>query len=365
MCGNNKKPSFAAFMTREFFIAIDPITTVHMGICNAPQTVARARALVKALKHRHDEFIEDSDNEEEYVATHYMEPQARQFVAQHRAASRLASLSAHNTGNDNNNNDHNHGHSSRKNHSNNNNNNDNGHSSHTNQNSNNTGSNNVHSHNICDAAAMPTIHSARSAGDVEAKDEPVAATNDDHSLQQDANELTYTPKYLVDGNQRYTTIGTTYNSAAAAQPASQQQQETHDFVVTDFNHTDHDTAPLSLPSSQENVPAQTASLESIFLGEQCMLRASGSNMSSADCENVYNILRKQGCRSTEHFVSLLKWRCSDATPSCAANAATGKEHGICIIDTDKFYRVCVDLGIPAFHAMEVVIFMRSSIMKHI
>jgi hypothetical protein len=68
----------AAFMTREFFIAIDPITTVHMGICNAPNTLRRAAALAEAVKERHQAFMSDPSNQQEYAAMHYMERPGRQ-----------------------------------------------------------------------------------------------------------------------------------------------------------------------------------------------------------------------------------------------------------------------------------------------
>jgi hypothetical protein len=74
--------SVAAFMTREFFIAIDPITTVHMGICNAPNTLRRAAALAEALRSRHKEFTEDPENLSEYAAMHYMDPEVRRAVVE-------------------------------------------------------------------------------------------------------------------------------------------------------------------------------------------------------------------------------------------------------------------------------------------
>jgi hypothetical protein len=86
----------AAFMTREFFIAIDPITTVHMGICNAPNTLRRAAALAEAVKERHQAFMSDPGNLQEYAAMHYMErPAEVQGVGTPgRQAGVLRSLSA-------------------------------------------------------------------------------------------------------------------------------------------------------------------------------------------------------------------------------------------------------------------------------
>lgn len=69
-------------MTREFFIAIDPITTVHMGICNAPDTLARAHALAAALRARHRDFMEDPGNLPEYAAIHYMDAEVRAMAEQ-------------------------------------------------------------------------------------------------------------------------------------------------------------------------------------------------------------------------------------------------------------------------------------------
>jgi gamma-glutamyl:cysteine ligase YbdK (ATP-grasp superfamily) len=69
-------------MTREFFIAIDPITTVHMGICNAPKTLSRARALAAAIRSRHREFTDDPDNLPEYAAMHYMDKEVRKYFAE-------------------------------------------------------------------------------------------------------------------------------------------------------------------------------------------------------------------------------------------------------------------------------------------
>jgi hypothetical protein len=83
-------------MTREFFIAIDPITTVHMGICNAPNTLRRAAALAEAVKERHQAFMSDPSNLQEYAAMHYMErPAEVQGVGiPGRQADVLRSLSA-------------------------------------------------------------------------------------------------------------------------------------------------------------------------------------------------------------------------------------------------------------------------------
>jgi hypothetical protein len=64
-------------MTREFFIAIDPITSVHMGLCNAPDTIHRAKALAQAIRDRHQEFVEDEDNFPEYAAMHYLDPSVK------------------------------------------------------------------------------------------------------------------------------------------------------------------------------------------------------------------------------------------------------------------------------------------------
>jgi hypothetical protein len=73
--------SIAAFMTREFFIAIDPITSVHMGLCNAPNTIHRAKALAQAIRDRHREFMEDENNFPEYAAMHYLDPSVKKTAA--------------------------------------------------------------------------------------------------------------------------------------------------------------------------------------------------------------------------------------------------------------------------------------------
>jgi hypothetical protein len=60
------------FMTREMFISIDPITSMHMGLCNCPRTADRAQKLGAALQAYHDEYLSDPANYAEYVAQHYM-----------------------------------------------------------------------------------------------------------------------------------------------------------------------------------------------------------------------------------------------------------------------------------------------------
>lgn len=72
-------------MTREFFIAIDPITAVHMGICNAPQTLQRAEALAEALRTRHSAFMRDPRNLAEYAAMHYMDSEVLDAIEQRNA----------------------------------------------------------------------------------------------------------------------------------------------------------------------------------------------------------------------------------------------------------------------------------------
>jgi hypothetical protein len=65
--------SLAAFLTREFFIALDPITSLHLGICNAPLTVMRAEKLAAALRRVHEAFKTDPANLQEYKLRHYTE----------------------------------------------------------------------------------------------------------------------------------------------------------------------------------------------------------------------------------------------------------------------------------------------------
>lgn len=77
-------------MTREFFIAIDPITAVHMGICNAPRTLQRAEALAEALKDRHKAFMQDPRNLSEYAAMHYMDEEVLNAVGQRDSGRSIA-----------------------------------------------------------------------------------------------------------------------------------------------------------------------------------------------------------------------------------------------------------------------------------
>lgn len=289
-------------MTREFFIAIDPITTVHMGICNAPQTIARAKALVAALKSRHLEFMEDSDNEEEYVATHYMDPQARLNVTQQRAAKRLASLPA----------------------------------VHSNSNS-----------NKQLGTAGPAVNQDRAVNNLQSSSRSTAGAA--------ASSAAGVRVHCDRDCEQVTTIG------AYSQRQPQQHQSAISHEVTDFQLSDFE--PATMPAADHKT-ATVPSLEAILLGEKCLLRAKGSNLSVVDCEQVYNILRRQGCRSTEHLVSLLQWQCADATQSgtdTRRNETDNMTSSIASLDKGRCFKVCVDLGIPAFHVMDLVVYLQEQL----
>lgn len=322
-------------MTREFFIAIDPITTVHMGICNAPQTIARARALVTAIKNRHDEFMNDSDNEEEYVATHYMEPNARKIIAQHRAAARLGSLPAHSS--------HNHGV--------------------------NRGANNNEAGVLSNVASAGTGIGVRCNGagsDAHAQEDANTVVHEgpERMATVDENEQSIKTKYHVNTHQQYTTSvaannGTGEHESETKTEEPLQQRQINHSEVTDFHSTEREALPNSA------TPRSAPTLQAILLGENCLLRsARGSSMTTADCGNVYNILVKQGCRSTQHLVTLLRWHCTDTVLPDTGSGVSGDGRdslNISSLDTGRCFKACVTLGIPAFHAMDFIAFLKSQL----
>ena len=222
-------------MTREFFIAIDPITTVHMGICNAPQTLARAHALAAALRARHGDFLQGEENLKEHAATHYMEPQARLFAEQRILSDELAS-------------------------------------------------------------------------------------SDKKILEK----------------WQHTVRGASLHSAALAAaglPAEYKADEVHNIEDVDDVARDQVISKTKMDRKSDRSRPLPA-LENIFIGENRLLLTHGSMMSVAECELVYNILLKQGCRSTAHVVRLLKW-------------SSGCENS-------QKLSLFISFGIPAYHAVEAI-----------
>jgi len=224
-------------MTREFFIAIDPITTVHMGICNSNDTLARASSLARALRDRHDDFMHGEENLKEHAATHYMDPEARRLVEHTTTVSKKGEMNG-------------------------------------------------------TRRQSRVVHTALGQHRVSVSVPTHTRSSDDASVANDEVQNIEESKVV---------------------------QRTGEAVK------------LSI---------QTVTLDSIFIGEnRLLLTRSGSAMSPADCENVYNILVKQGCRNTAHLVRLLQW--SDEK---------GNKWPLSSL------QVCISLGIPAFHAMDVIDF---------
>ena len=232
--------SIAAFMTREFFIAIDPITTVHMGICNSKNTLDRASSLARALRDRHTDFMQGEENLKEHAATHYMDPDARRLVVHTTTVSKKGENSG-------------------------------------------------------TRRQSRVVHTALGQHRVS-----VSVPTHTHT-SEDA-------RVAVDDVQNF-------EESEMAQPTGE-------------------AARLSI---------QSVTLDSIFLGDNRLLCSrGGSAMSPTECEHVYNILLKQGCRNTAHLVRLLQWKAEKSDNSPLSSL-----------------QVCISLGIPAFYAMDVIDFISS------
>ncbi len=232
--------SIAAFMTREFFIAIDPITTVHMGICNSNDTLARAASLVRALRDRHEDFMHGEENLKEHAATHYMDPEARRFVEHTATVSKKGEMNG-------------------------------------------------------TRRQSRVVHTTLGQHRVSVSVPTHTRTSEDASVVND---------------------------------------EVQNFEESEVAQRTGEAVRLSIHS---------VTLESIFIGDnRLLLTRSGSAMSPAECENVYNILVKQGCRNTIHLVRLLQW-----------SGEKGNKLPLSSL------QVCISLGIPAFHAIDVIDFISS------
>lgn len=229
-------------MTREFFIAIDPITTVHMGICNSADTLTRAAALAGALRDRHEDFMHGEENLKEHAATHYMDPEARRLVE-------------HTT---------------------------------------------------------------------------LVGTNNENKGTRRQSRVVHTAL----GQHRVSVSTPIHTQTRTTDSATIDIDEVQNIEENEVTQSTGDVARLS---------ALTVALDDIFIGEnRLLLSEGGSAMSAAECEHIYNILVKQGCRNTAHLVRLLRWsgEKNDKLPLSAL-------------------QVCISLGIPAFHAIDIIDFMSS------
>jgi hypothetical protein len=159
--------------------------------------------------------------------------------------------------------------------------------------------------------------------------------------QQSFAQKEMTPKsvYRVNPNE-------TYASARGGETA----------VCVSFDETDN--VPQSA-SSVQGTRGSLPSLEDLLLGADALLRMSASSrvkhMDDQTCRDVHRKLRDHGCTSTAHLVQLYEFY-------CGANG-TRQEQSPTGADRTKLVMLLMKMGIGAFHAMELVQFVESVLVR--
>ena len=380
-------------MTREFFIAIDPITTLHMGLCNSPSTLRRAKALAVAVQKYHDNFLDDEENVKEYEAIHYTEVNPTHKVLHRRSLSppRTVNNNIFNSNINVNN------------------------SNHSGSSGGSGGAGGFVSgmvgggfspksynrvavtpepevaraaHVPSDGGVMP-FESNNSVSELETKPKPKFHVNPHQQYETttvvDGEVLSTVPIKIDPASFVLEEVAQQKSLAEGGAKDEEEGEEECGNFDTAGSNQQQNRSPTAAATTGSNSTANAAkinnalpSLQAVFLSGNSSLLASnssngsGSCMSSADCENVYNILRRQGCRDTEHFLRLLRWQLcnNNSNGSHSVNHQNGT-HGASLhynhnnyvgaVDVSKCLAVCMQLGIPAFHAMEVVEYFRAYI----
>jgi hypothetical protein len=127
-------------------------------------------------------------------------------------------------------------------------------------------------------------------------------------------------------------------------------------VCVSFDESDN--APQNA-SSVQGTRGNLPSLEELLLGTDALLRMSASSrvkhMDNQTCRDVHRKLRDHGCCSTAHLIQLYEFY-------CGANG-TRQEQSPTGADRTKLVMLLTEMGIGAFHAMELLQFVERVLVR--
>ncbi len=195
-------------------------------------------------------------------------------------------------------------------------------------------------------------------------DEEEESEKNDNESQKSPQQFS-TPQKQVSQRSALTNIGGSYKLNAAVLEKAQQRSEK--MLQTSSSSKQHNTEILSTNSTTSNTPQYTPhtvvfntqnstvttatavpTLQSIFLGPNRLLQ----NVATADCEHIHSLLLAAGCRGTEHFIQLIRWQMVNSHITTGMN---GLGTDVPVVDVTKCMQICtMQLGIPVFHAMELI-----------
>ena len=316
--------STAAFFTREFFVAIDPITSLHMGICNCDDTYNKATRLADEISKQHAAFAENPETLDEWKAVNYMSSprnESRKHVFE----------------------EHHHQHISPR------------------------ESPKVSSRKSADAVSSVRVTPTAEGVVEEVSTSPAAAAGMIAEGREGRVEAEWSDDEENGGTSRRHMMTSVQENEVAdfsydASPEGFSRKSAgisfkgeHDLLEVDEDT--QSTSMTSLPHVHGVIHTHSLpSLQTIFLGNRPLIMShfaggESSTMTQMDAKKVYGILRKESCRDTHHLLSLLKWRLGDLK---RLRASDGSDFEL----NEKMLSILVGMGIPVFLAMEVADFLK-------
>lgn len=302
--------SVGAKLTREFFIAIDPITSLHMGICKCQETIDRAKRLSEVIRKRlHDYLSSNEENRKNYRDAHYSEMEP---VAAAGGDSSMPPLIVE---------------------------------------------------DYTPGTTTPVNDSSRSGGvtfsfpssDPQPKRESVT------SVESEMHISTKRPGFgggVGSGGgssaQRFSVISTVTQEGNCDVGLDSSEFVEDDITVPTLEEIFTGPKPLLLYGPQK---AGEDSIISFGVGRKDVER--NLLMSLDDCSAVMQVLTKQGCTTTESLVMLLKWHTYN---NCSLKTSSNGGVAFCSygkVELNECVKVCVQMGMPMFHAVLVIDYLKT------